>query len=377
MLDGIRVVDFSRLLPGPYATRVLAELGAEVIKIEAKDGGDYARWWPPLTGEPPMSGMFRELNAGKKSVALDLRQPAATAALRRLCLTADVIIDSYRPGTLAKMGLDPAGLRAEQPRLVYCAITGFGLTGPDAQRAGHDLGFVARSGLLGLTGPRERPVALGIQVSDVGASWVAVSAILAALFRRERTGQGGVVDTALVEAAIPFGVLEYGVAHAGQPIVRGEMLLDGSRPCYGVYATRGGGFLAVGALEPKFWRAFVEAIGLPHLADAGLDEGEAGARVRAEVEARLLERTRDEWAALFRTVDACVEPVLALDEAERDPQLVARDMIDGAHGFVRSPIHVSGAAARALAAPPALGEHTREVLAGLGLADHEIDLLVG
>lgn len=419
MLHGIRVVDFSRLLPGPYATRVLVELGAEVIKIEAKEGGDYARWWPPLVGDPPVSGAFRELNAGKKSVALDLRDPGAVLALRSLIATADVLVDSYRPGTLAKMGLDPAALCAASPRLIYCAITGFGLTGPDAARAGHDVGYLARAGVLGLSGSPALPATLGIQVADVGASLVAISGILGALYRRERTGRGGFVDTSLVESGMAFGALTFGVAHAGEQVVRGDQLLDGSRPCYGVYACAGGGFLAVGALEPKFWRAFVEAIGLPHLADSGLDGGSQGAAVRAEVQAVLMTRTRDEWALLFRSVDACVEPVLSLEEAERDPHLRARGATHP-RGFVRGPIRVGdappmrrssvgttgsppplvgGAAALPpafdpafadgiddddrgeptrdiLADAPGLGDHTREVLASLGLPEAEIARLL-
>lgn len=362
MLDGIRVVDFTRLLPGPYATRVLAELGAEVIKIEAKEGGDYTRWWPPLVGDPPMSGAFRELNAGKKSVALDLRDPQSQVSLRRLIETADVLVDSFRPGTLAKMGLDPASFG---PRLVYCCLSGFGLDGPDAHRAGHDVGYLGRAGVLGLSGTREAPMTLGIQVADVGASLSAVAGILGALFRRERTGKGGVVDASLIDAGLAFGALSFGVSHAGERVIRGEQILDGSRPCYGVYACKDGKHLAVGALEPKFWIAFVSALELPHLSDCGLDSGEAGARARAEVSSKLMTRTRDEWASVFRAVDACVEPVLDLDEVDRDPHLVARGTFDPTHGFVRGPVRLE--APRVLAPAPALGEHTQEVLASLGI----------
>ncbi|MFO0728988.1 MAG: CaiB/BaiF CoA-transferase family protein [Myxococcota bacterium] len=371
ILSGIRIVDFTRLLPGPYATRVLAELGAEVIKVEATPGGDYARWWPPLSGDPPISTAFAELNRGKKSVALDFRDPASQVALQKLVRSADVLIDGFRPGTLAKMGLDPAALMQELPSLIYCSLTGFGLDGPDVDRAGHDIGYLARAGALGIVGSAEAPMTMGIQVADVAGSWVAISGILAALLRRQASGQGGVVDVAMMEASLGFASLAYGAFRGGAPPVRGQELLDGSRPCYRVYRTKDGRFLAVGALEPKFWAMFVEAIGLPELSASGLDHGETGRAVIERVQARLLERSQAEWAELFRRVDCCVEPVLDIAESVEDPQLVARQAF--ASGYSASPIRVrstlSGAVQRVvLGEAPSLGQHTEEVLVGLGIS---------
>jgi crotonobetainyl-CoA:carnitine CoA-transferase CaiB-like acyl-CoA transferase len=375
LLRGVRVLDLTRLLPGPYATRLLAELGAEIIKVEDPNGGDYARWAPPVAGDPPTGGLFTEVNRGKKSVALDLKTEHGRLALRALVARADVLVDSFRPGVLARVGLDPTALMAEHSRLIYCAMTGFGLTGPDVHRAGHDIGYLGRSGGLALSGPIEEPVVPGFQTADIGASLVAVSGILAALYAREKTGRGAVVDVSLTESALAFSAASFGMMHGGSLPRRGQEILDGSRPCYAVYATKSG-YLAVGSLEPKFWAAFVGALGLPELESCALDTGEAGRAAKAAISARLMEKTRDEWAVIFRGVEACVEPVLELDEVEADPQHRARHVFD-AEKMVRSPIRVSdwegvGApmtASEQLSRAPQLGEHTEEVLAETGISE--------
>lgn len=375
-LNGVRVVDLSRLAPGPYATRLLCELGAEVVKVEPKDGGDYARWWPPLLGDPPTGYIFRELNRGKRSVALDLKDPEALSALRRLIAGADVLVDGFRPGVLTRLGLDPEALRREQPGLIYCAITGFGLTGPDALRAGHDIGYTARAGTLAMSGSAEHPVTLGVQIADFAGALTAVSGILAALYSRTRTGLGQTVDVSLTESAMAIGAINFAKAHSGTPFVRGSELLDGSRPCYSVYETADGGHLAVGALEPKFWQAFVEAIGLAHLSASGLDEGEAGQKVRAEVQARLHEKPLHAWTELFREVEACVEPVLSPSEALQDPHW--RAQVGEDPGYVPSAIRLSDSGSAAPLGPvPSLGEHTEEVLEAAGLDAALIARLLG
>jgi crotonobetainyl-CoA:carnitine CoA-transferase CaiB-like acyl-CoA transferase len=369
-LSGVRVLDLTRLLPGPYATRLLAELGASVIKVEDPTGGDYARWYPPLAGDPPTGGIFREVNAGKKSVTLDLKRPEALIALRALARASDVLVDSFRPGVLARLGLDPRALMEESPRLIYCAITGFGLTGPDADRAGHDIGYLARAGALGISGPKERPVVAGIQVADVGSSFAAVCGILAAMVERERTGRGKVVDISLTETSMAFAATAFGMHHAEHEVRRGEEMLDGSKPCYGVYETKDGRFLAVGSLEPKFWMKLLSVLGLEDLAGSPLDGGESGAAARARVQARLAERTLAEWTAIFRSAEACVEPVLTMEEAERDAHFVARHTKQD--GIVRGPVRVTdwpnvGGGGRALCPAPALGADTKEVLRSLEL----------
>lgn len=331
--------------------------------------------------------MFTELNRGKRSVTLDLKRPEAQAALRVLAARSDVLVDSFRPGVLARCGLAPEDLMRDNPRLIYCAMTGFGLTGPDALRAGHDIGYLARGGALALSGPEEAPHISGVQIADIGASFVALSGVLAALLERSRTGRGKVVDVSLTEVGLAFATAGFGMLHGGALPRRGHEILDGSRPCYSVYRTKDRRFLGVGALEPKFWAAFVKAIGLPELELSGLDSGESGKQVRATVQARLLEKTRDEWAAVFCHVEACVEPVLEIDEIEHDPQHVARRILDPG-GMVRSPVRIvdrdvlSTASAPDAATPacgpthgrvlghsPALGEHTEAVLREAGLDD--------
>jgi crotonobetainyl-CoA:carnitine CoA-transferase CaiB-like acyl-CoA transferase len=366
-LSGIRVIDLTRLLPGPFATRLLAELGAEVIKIEPPEG-DSTRWMPPASGDPPIAALFREVNLGKASVVLDLKSKEGGEALRALIAGADVLVEGFRPGVMERLGFGPAGLRASHPLLVYCAITGFGQSGPDAGRAGHDIGYLARSGGLDLSGPAEGPVVPGFQVADVSAGYVAVSGILAALVQRAATGQGALVDVSLTESAMSFNALALGKLHAGEPPVRGEEILDGSRPCYGIYRTSDGRYLAVGALEPKFWQMFCAAVGLPDLADSGLDSGARGASVRAEVAARIAERTQAEWSAVFRTVDCCVEPIQTLAEAEADPHHQARALLYPG-GTLRSPIRLSATSpSPALSPPPTLGADTVRVLRALPLS---------
>lgn len=378
-LTGVRVLDLGRLLPGPYATRQLAELGADVVKVEDPKGGDYARWYPPLVGDPPTGALFRELNAGKRSVALDLKDEAARAVLRQLALEADVLVDTFRPGVLARLGLDPAELMRAHPRLVYCAITGFGLTGPDAQRAGHDIGYLARSGALELCGTAEAVVPPAVQVADIGGAMTAVSGILAALYRRERTGEGSVVDVSLVEAGAAFTAASIGLTHAGEPVRRGQELLDGSRPAYGVYQTKDDRWLAVGALEPKFWQAFCAATGLDALIASGLDVGPSGVEARSKIQATIATKTLEAWTAIFREVEACVEPVLTLAEADADEHLVARGHRTNA-GTSRGPIRIAASldvapVAAPLCEAPALGAHTREVLEAAGVDAALVDRL--
>ena len=370
-LSGIRVLDLSRLLPGPLAGRLLAELGAEVLKIEHPQGGDYARAYPPFVGEPPIGALFAELNLGKKSVALDLKSEDGVRALRALLPTADVLLDSFRPGVLARLGLDPEDLRRRHPRLVYCALTGFGLTGPDAERAGHDLGFFARSGGLDLGGTPDRPVPPGVQIGDVGGALTATAGILAALFGRERTGEGAVVDSALTEAASIFSIVGLGSLRAGEQPVRGAQLLDGSRPCYGLYPTKDGRFLTVGALEPKFWTAFLGVLGLPDLEDAAFDGGPAGVRAKARITEVTETRPLAEWVEAFREVDACVEPVQDLAAYQADSQARARHAFYSSGGL-RSPIRVGSfgdlqGPPVSPSAAPELGADTEVILREVGV----------
>lgn len=379
-LDGLRILDLSRLLPGPYATLVLADLGADVVKVEEPQGGDWLRWMPPLFGE--QSGAFHALNRNKRSLALDLKRPEGAAALLRLARGADVVVESFRPGVLDRLGLGWEALHAANPRLVLCSITGHGQDGPYAARAGHDLDYCALSGVLALNGPPDAPVPLGVQAADIaGGAWPAVAGILAALLRRAATGEGAHVDVSMTEGALALLAMPLGMAAArGTPLARGRELLSGGTPCYGVYRTRDGRFVALAALEPKFFAGFCAAIGRPELAERQLDDGDGGPR--AELEAVFAARTRDEWAAFAAEHDVCLAPVLEGDEPRNDPQLAHRGAFvevetpwEGrAVPGVASPVRIRGTEAPRRAAPR-LGEHGAAVLAEAGFTPSEIGVL--
>ncbi len=376
-LDGVRVLDLSRLLPGPYATLVLADLGADVVKVEDPQGGDPVRWMPPLAGE--QSGFFHALNRNKRSLRLDLRRPVGAAAFRRLARRFDVVVESFRPGVMDRLGVGYEALAAENPGVILCSISGWGQDGPYRGRAGHDLDYCATAGVLALNGPPDRPLPLGVQVADVaGGSWPAVTGILAALVRRAATGEGAQVDVSMTDGALAMLALQLGGAAArGSPLRRGQEILNGGSACYGVYRARDGRFVALGALEPKFFRTFCEAAGRPDLAERQFDDGGRGPR--AELEALFATRTRDEWARLGEAHDACLAPVLEGDEPAGDLQLRARGMFlsvetpwEGkAMASLRTPVRLAGAEPSPHPAPR-LGEHSRAVLAEAGFAEAEI-----
>jgi crotonobetainyl-CoA:carnitine CoA-transferase CaiB-like acyl-CoA transferase len=378
-LHGLRVLDLSRLLPGPYATLVLADLGADVVKVEDPRGGDYLRWIPPLAGE--QSAAFHALNRNKRSLALDLGRPEGAAAFRRLVRGADAVVESFRPGVLERLGLGYEALRAENPRLVLCSITGFGQDGPYAGRAGHDLDYAAFAGVLAQNGPPDRPLPLGVQAADLaGGAWPAVAGLLAALVRRGTTGEGAHVDVSMTEGALALLAMPLAMAWSrGAPLARGRELLTGGAACYGTYRTRDGRFVALAALVPKFVAAFCAAVARPELAERQLDGGGEGPR--AELEALFAGRTLAEWTAFAAEHDVCLAPVLEGDEPRADPQLEARGAFVEVPGWdgatlpgIASPVRLRGVEAPRRAAPR-LGEHSDEVLRAAGLDPGEVAAL--
>ena len=379
-LQGLRVLDLSRLLPGPYATLVLADLGADVVKLEDPGGGDYLRWMPPLAGQ--QSGWFHALNRNKRSMALDLRRPEGPGVVLRLARRFDVLVESFRPGLMDRLGVGYQDLARENPRIVLCSISGYGQDGPYRDRAGHDIDYVALAGVLAVNGPPERPVPLGVQVADVaGGSWPAVAGILAALLGRAVSGRGAHVDIAMAEGALAMLALQQGAADArATPLRRGREPLNGGSACYGVYRAKDGGFVALGALEPKFFQAFCEAAGRPELAERQFD-GE-GAGPRAEVEAIFASRTRAEWGEFAARHDVCVMPVLEGDEPRQDPQVVHRRSFvevetpwEGrAMPGIASPVRIRGAEAP-LRPAPRIGADTDAVLAECGFEAGEVAAL--
>ncbi len=368
-LSGVRVLDLTRLAPGPYATLVLADLGAEVVKLEPPEG-DASRAMPP-GGE---GQLFASLNRGKRSLVLDLKRAGAVEAVRRVLARCDVLVEGFRPGVMDRLGLGHAALLEEFPRLVVCALSGFGQTGPDRDRAGHDLGYVARAGLLAMGGRDGEPAMPGAQVADIGGAWVAVSGVLAALLERVRTGRGRLVDVSLVESATSFAALHLGPALLGLPVApAGQGFLDGGLPSYGLYRTADDRWLAVGALEPKFFAALCERLGLGDLTAEAYGGGAGAERVRAMLAQTFAGASLATWQERLAGLAACVEPVLRPEEVCRDAHLAARGLFPGA-GQLATPLHLGHAAP---APAPGLGEHTRQVLAEAGLTPAEIDALVG
>jgi crotonobetainyl-CoA:carnitine CoA-transferase CaiB-like acyl-CoA transferase len=277
------VLDLSRLLPGPYATLVLADLGAQVDKVEDPQVGDPVRLMPPHWGEE--SALFATLNRNKRSLVLDFKRPECVSAVKRLSRRYDVLVESFRPGVMERLGLSYAALAAENPRLIYCSITGFGQTGPDRLRAGHDVGYIARAGVLGHSGPRDgAPAMPGVQIADIGGgSLFGLIGILAALHERDRTGRGRAVDISMTEGALAFLHMQLSalalLGPEAAPMRRGGEPLNGGYPGYNVYRTQDGRYLAVGALEPKFLTTLLQRVGREDLLHEAYDLGEGGRKL--------------------------------------------------------------------------------------------------
>jgi crotonobetainyl-CoA:carnitine CoA-transferase CaiB-like acyl-CoA transferase len=378
-LRGIRVLDLSRLLPGPYLTMVLADMGADVVKIEDPRVGDYLRALPPAKGG--IAGRFLAINRGKRSCTLDLKTPAARDAFLQMVERADVVVESFRPGVMDKLGLSYATLAARNPKIVVCSISGFGQTGPYVEKAGHDLNYIALAGVLAMTGPTGgAPQMPGIQIADLagGALWSATS-ILAALVGRERTGKGAHLDISMTEGSLALLAAELGNMDCGARPSRGTEALNGALACYGVYRTKDGRYLSVGALEPKFWIALNQAIGRPPNVGEIVGNAAQQDKVRGDLQAIFETKTGAEWVEFFADKDCLVELVLELDELPAHPLHKARDVffeIDGGVGVgkvlqVRTPVGTPSQASP----PPRLGEHTRDVLREYGLSEAQITSL--
>ena len=374
-LQGIRVLDLSRLLPGPFLTMILADLGADVVKIEDPRLGDYMRQMPPAKGG--IAGRFLAINRGKRSIVLDLKTAAGRDAMLRMATQADVVVESFRPGVMDKLCVGHAALSAVNPRIILCSISGFGQTGPYVERAGHDIGYLAVAGVLAMGGQRDgAPMMPGVQIADLagGALWGA-TAILGALVGRHRTGKGAHLDISMTEGALALLAAELGNLDCGLSATRGVARLNGGFACYGIYRTKDDRYLAVGALEPKFWVALNQAVGRPPDVSELLAPAAGQDAARAELAAIFATRTAAEWNEVLSS-ECCVEVVTELHELPDHPLHRAREVfftIDGGNGVgpvqqVRTPLGTP----RSPRPPPRQGEHTREVLGEYGFSDTEI-----
>lgn len=375
-LKNTRVLDLTRLLPGPYCTMLLADFGAEVIKVEDPKMGDYARSYDPKLDDD--SALFHSLNRNKKSICLDLKSTGGKADFLAMVKKADVIVESFRPGVMERLGLCYEKLKQVNPRIVCCAITGYGQTGPYATKPGHDINYLSYAGLLHLMGEKDgKPIIPATQIADIGGGALpATVGILLALLERERSGEGQFVDISMMDGVISWlQTLLPNYLVTNESPKRGEQLLDGGIAAYAVYETKDAQFLSVGALELKFWKAFCEGIGrkdfIPRIAVPSQEQH----RLKYEIQTIFYQKTLSEWLEIFSDKDACVSPVLSFEEMIEDPQVVARGMIQTvAHTTLAEakqigiPIKLSETPGTIRTQAPKLGEHTKEILQEVGFS---------
>jgi crotonobetainyl-CoA:carnitine CoA-transferase CaiB-like acyl-CoA transferase len=388
-LSDVRVLDLTRLLPGGFCSLLLADCGADVVKVEDTGMGDYVRWAPPYYGSEEQqalgtrSALYLALNRGKRSIRLDLKSDRGRDSFLRLARDYDVVLESFRPGVLDKLGCGYEAVRQANPRIVYCAITGYGQTGPNTQRAGHDMNYLGLNGLLGLTGePDGRPIQSAGQIADLGGgALMAAFGVMAALRERERSGEGQLVDVSMTDGSLAWlAMVAAQYLCDGAVAQRGRGSLNGGIACYLPYEASDG-WVTCGALEPKFWRNFCEGVGRPDLIDKQFAAPDS--QDGQDIAAVFKERTRDGWKAFNDEHDAMIEPVLDLDEALDSELVREREMLVemeqpelGPVRLLGLPVKFSRTAGDPTRPAPALGEHTEQVLADGGLSDAEVASLI-
>lgn len=384
-LANITVLDFSRLLPGPYATMLMVQLGARVIKVEEPGRGDYVRVFPPL--EDGVSYKYRWLNRGKESVAIDLKTAAGQQLAARLAASCDVLVEGFRPGVMARLGLDYDRLAGTNPGLIYCSITGYGQTGPYRDRVGHDFNYAATAGVFSMAGRADQPpMPAGVQIGDLGGgAMMALTSVLAALVQRGQTGRGQVLDVSMLDGLVSW--LSYNVADyfaTGQQPAAGERQLGGDFACYRGYRTRDGKYLAVAAVENHFWGNLCEALGQPGYTALQYVPHPRQQEVIDWLEGTFAQRDRDEWLQALSGLETCVTAVNSLADVVQDEQVQARGLFrhaaDGAP-WVRFPVPMEGLEEAPVQQMRAdnrafeLGANTVQVLREFGYTVEEIEAL--
>jgi len=380
-LSSLKILDFSTLLPGPFASMMLADMGAEVLRLEAPNRPDMVRLTPPFDGNT--SAWHALLNRSKRSLALDLKKPGATDIVKRLVQTYDIVLEQFRPGVMDRLGLGYEALQTANPDLIYCALTGYGQTGPYKDRAGHDINYLSLAGVMNHMGRQETgPLPLSLQVADVGGgSFGALTGILAAVIHRQQTGQGQLVDISMFDMSVAWNSLasaEYLVS--GQEPSRERGWLNGGS-YYDFYQTADGRYLSVGGLEPKFWQGFCQAIERPDLINEGHQPDPARQQhLKAEIQRSIATRSLDDWLTIFAQTDVCVEPVQTVSEMLNHPHTQARQLLvevpkgDGTQQQqIGSPFKFSKGQPTYKHSGASLGQHTKAVLSEAGYRAIEIE----
>ncbi|MDP1539757.1 MAG: CaiB/BaiF CoA-transferase family protein [Moraxellaceae bacterium] len=380
-LSGLKVLDFSTLLPGPFATMMFADMGADVLRVESPSRPDMVRVMPPYADDGN-SAAHGFLNRSKRSIAIDLKRPEGVEIVKQLIAEYDIVIEQFRPGVMDRLGVGYEALKAINPKLIYCSITGYGQTGPYRDRAGHDMNYLAIAGVLGYNGRKASgPAPMAVQVADVaGGSCHAVIGVLAAVIHRASTGQGQYIDISMTDAAFSLHALTAPSALMGhdQPALEATQLNGGT--FYDCYETADGRHFSVGGLEPQFFMQFCAAIGRPELAPQGLNMmPDVVAALKTEIRQEMKKKTYAEWQDIFLAIDSCTEPVLRFDEAINHPHIVARELLvdvpqsnGGQQRQLASPIKFSATPAQYAHTGASLGEHTEQVLTALGYDEEKI-----